>query len=168
MTEGVGWGIVKEERGHSAATSKTSIFRRPVMIMGIACVALSIWYASNPGKKVVENTQKNEQTAAQELLKRIASEAPVDALDEPSEPIVVQALEGRNTNAFVNVTASPGPALFIQRENGKVICQNTHRCLVPIESSVEVRKQGYRALVLNRDDLYDRRGHSWRVILRRP
>jgi hypothetical protein len=48
-----------------------------------------------------------------------------------------------------------------------VLCRATAMCQVPVDDSIRVYKKGFKPLKLQAMDLYDRRNHRWRVILRR-
>lgn len=67
----------------------------------------------------------------------------------------------------VLVVPDPGPATFVRLDDDAVICEEAKVCKVPVDVDVSVRKAGYRPLTLSGDDLYDRRGSRWRVVLRR-
>lgn len=67
----------------------------------------------------------------------------------------------------VLIVPDPGPATFVRLDDEAVICEEVDACKVPVDVDVSVRKAGYRALKLSGDDLYDRRGSRWRVVLRR-
>lgn len=67
----------------------------------------------------------------------------------------------------VLIVPDPGPATFVRLDDDAVICEEVDACKVPVDVDVSVRKAGYRALTLSGDDLYDRRGSRWRVVLRR-
>lgn len=68
--------------------------------------------------------------------------------------------------AFVTVLVSPGPARFVQVKSKTVLCEAAQRCAVPIDIDTRVEQDGYEPQVLSGDDLYDRRGHRWKVRLR--
>ncbi|MCA9538131.1 MAG: serine/threonine protein kinase [Myxococcales bacterium] len=67
----------------------------------------------------------------------------------------------------VLLIVEPGPARFVRTSDDVVLCEEDERCRVPVDAPVRVEKHGYRRLTLSADDLYDRRDHHWRVILRR-
>ncbi len=67
----------------------------------------------------------------------------------------------------VLIRPDPPPATFTRLDTGEVVCEAAATCRVPIDVDIRVTRPGYRALTLAGDDLYDRRGSSWRVILRR-
>jgi hypothetical protein len=46
-----------------------------------------------------------------------------------------------------------------------VLCESAHQCEVPIDIDTRVEQEGYEPRVLSGDDLFDRRGHRWRVRL---
>jgi hypothetical protein len=67
---------------------------------------------------------------------------------------------------FVTVIVRPGPARFVQVESKTVLCEGAQRCQVPIDVDTRVEQDGYVSRVLSGDDLFDRRGHRWKVRLR--
>lgn len=67
---------------------------------------------------------------------------------------------------FVTVVVESGPARFVQVDSETVLCESAQTCKVPIDVDTRVEADGYVPSVLSGDDLYDRRGHRWRVRLR--
>ncbi|MCB9539002.1 MAG: hypothetical protein H6704_22465 [Myxococcales bacterium] len=67
----------------------------------------------------------------------------------------------------VAIQVAPVAAKFTRTDTGEVVCEEAEWCYVPIDVDVKVEHRSYRPLVLSGDDLYDRRGHHWRVILRK-
>lgn len=65
----------------------------------------------------------------------------------------------------VLVTVRPPVERFVRADTGKVLCTDTHECRVPIDVDVRLEKAGYTPLVLKGDDLYDRRGNRWSVVI---
>ncbi len=67
----------------------------------------------------------------------------------------------------VLIRPDPPPATFTRLDTDEVVCEEAATCRVPIDVDIKITRKGYRRLILKGDDLYDRRGSTWRVILRR-
>ncbi len=58
-------------------------------------------------------------------------------------------------------------AKFTRLDSKELICEEATRCEVPIDINIKVEKKGYETLLLHGDDLYDRRGRSWKIWMRK-
>ncbi len=92
--------------------------------------------------------------------KKVESLRPVAPSNEPPPP---PARYKRHESVLVqtNVTAT----FTVQSDPPEEICTEKKECFVPINVDVLVQAPGHRDYRLSGDDLYDRRGRQWKIIL---
>ncbi len=100
----------------------------------------------------------------------------------PSEPVVMVdaamtrdaaplaasdggAPDALDRNKAVELNFSPGGVRVLDVESGRALCEAADRCLVPIDRDLRVELEGHDPLAVSGDDLYDRRGGRWRLLL---
>jgi serine/threonine protein kinase len=144
----------------------------PVVLGGgalliLALVSFFLWSGSKTPVTVA--TGATETDMGLPIAKRAVDESPI--VTPPSEtPNVVRQLTVGSKSTVpetVAVTVDQGPARFVRIRDRKVLCRATAMCQVPVDDSIRVYKKGFKPLKLQAMDLYDRRNHRWRVILRR-
>ena len=105
------------------------------------------------------------------IMQRIKQSPPIQEIPTEAAPNVVRQLVhdvSKRKNETVVVTVQQGQARFERIKDRHVLCRFKKTCRVPIEDDVMVYKKGFRPRRLQSMDLFDRRGNSWEVILRRP
>lgn len=121
--------------------------------IGILLAGGSLWWALRPAAESTGSTPGRAMS-------------PIITTGPKSVRPATEA-SARDPYRFVTVSVRPGPARFVQIKSGTVLCEAAQRCQVPIDVDTRVEQAGYRSQVLSGDDLFDRRGHGWKVKLRR-
>lgn len=86
----------------------------------------------------------------------------------PSTVVSVAPIPGPRDlpdNKCVIVSVRPGNVKFVQVPDNTLLCENTNICRVPIDVDTRLELAGHEPKVLSGDDLYDRRGGRWSIVL---
>lgn len=81
---------------------------------------------------------------------------PPPPLPKPTQPFQTQT---------VRVQVRPAGVRFVQVPDGTVLCEASEECEVPINVDTRLELKGHEPKVLLGDDLYDRRGGRWRIVM---
>ncbi len=115
------------------------------------------------GKAALEALLESEKKPPKPPPK--ADAAPMEApttLGSPDAGADALKLEKRKS---VLVVVDPAPARFINVDTEKVICEREESCRVGLEHVVRIERKGAIDHTLSPDDLFDRRGRTWKVLL---
>ncbi len=133
---------------------------------GLVVFGIALWAMSESESPKTESRIERELSQTSAFLDRIESQQAAQDKEE-TVPSVVKQFERSGRRATIQLEVTPFPARFVSQKSGQVHCAQAKRCQVPVHEDILVKKKGYRALILSRDDLYDRRAGTWRIVLQR-
>ena len=143
---GISQARLPDAQGSNAAVKR--------LILALAAVVVA-FIAFQVVKRVISKPAPPIASAARPKAATLSSQGPQST-----------ASVAPDSYAFVTVVLDAGPARFVQVESEAVLCESARTCRVPIDIDTRVERDGFVPRVLSGDDLFDRRGHRWQILLR--
>jgi hypothetical protein len=137
-------------------------------MVGLSLIVLIFvgWTMRIEEPRTEEDPTAKEISATREFLDKVEAEEAARTQSDKA-PAVVRQFERTDARPVVRLEVSPVPARFVSKKTGRIYCTAARSCQVPVDGDIWIKKQGFRSLLLSRDDLYDRRAGTWRVVLQR-
>ncbi len=180
------WGVAGAEMLRSVA-SPTAGPRRaqtaprrpqagmPPLIKG--AIALVVVVAGLVTWRIIARQQTVEDALAKDAVQptvglsvdELSAAAPATPSSaSPSAPASAAAPDGGAPLAAaesVLVIVDPGGVRFSVKDAEAPLCDNSDQCRVAVDADLTLEKSGYKTRVLSADDLFDRKGSKWKVMI---
>ena len=65
----------------------------------------------------------------------------------------------------VLVITKPGGVRFVAVGAKAAVCEEADRCWLPVDVDYRLEKKGYKTRTVSGDDLFDRKGGKWKLLL---
>ncbi|MCA9547155.1 MAG: hypothetical protein KC613_22290, partial [Myxococcales bacterium] len=179
------WGVAGAEMPKGATTARKASARRTAPVGGsrasgassgtnIVTVAVAVLVvvgglvAWRLLARKAEVEEALERDRVKPTIEMTAAEAAAKVPAAPqAAPDVGPAEEdaGVDKENAVLVIVKPGGARFMADGNPTPVCAEADRCWLPVDVDYKIEKKGYKTRAVSGDDLFDRKGNKWTLLL---